>query len=68
MNMYVMTFHMWSIVFLDLKNIELDTKDRLKRSTLSRFIGGNVFWWQQSLISNFGWEPLELRRVSRRDF
>ena len=26
MNLYVLTFHMWSIVFLDLNNIELDTK------------------------------------------
>ena len=26
MHMYVMRFHMWSIGFLNLKNIELDTK------------------------------------------
>ena len=26
LNMYVKTFHMWSIGFLDLKNIEIDTK------------------------------------------
>ena len=25
MKLYVLTFHMWSIGFLDLKNIELDT-------------------------------------------
>ena len=40
-------------------------QDLFNRSTLSWFIGGNVFWWRPSLISNFWREPLECRRVSR---
>ena len=44
MNMYVVTFHMWSIGFLDLKNIELDTKVFL--------IG--VLWADLSGVTCFG--------------
>ena len=44
--MYVKTFHMWSIGFLDLKNIENMQQYHRCRMSFSRFIVKNVFWWR----------------------
>ena len=44
--MYVKTFHMWSIGFLDLKNIENRHQYHSYQMSFSRFIVNNAFWWR----------------------
>ena len=45
---------MWAIGFLDLKNIEIDTKIIvIGCPSADLLFKKNVFWWRPSLISNF---------------